>query len=217
MRKSKHATILALILMVIGSVIVDQVTKHLAHKHLLIWEHQKDPMIYQGKLYPIWTIGNEDRTRGQENFFISFSGNYVRNQGAAWGAFSNLKDSIRIPFFYMVTFFALLVIFFYWRSTPVHHKLARFALALIFSGAIGNFIDRFRFGYVIDFIDVRWHIPLPFPINFSIDFLNISVRLDAWNYHYPNFNWADSAITVGVVLLIFDMIFLEHKRKKFEN
>ena len=230
MHKCSHATsfkkhqlsLVALAIMVSGSVFIDQLTKHLAHKHLLVWEDNKQSLMhYIGQQYPVLTIGEPQHTTTSPKFFISFSGNYVRNQGAAWGLFSNWDDSIRIPFFYLVTILALCVIFFYWRTTPAYHKLARYALALIFSGAIGNFIDRFRLGYVIDFIDIRWSIPLPLNLNFSInffpktlDFLNISINLNHWKYDYPNFNWADSAITVGVFLLIIDMIFLEPKRMR---
>ena len=82
----------------------------------------------------------------------------------------------------------------YMRSTPAHHRLARFALCLIFSGAVGNFIDRIRLGYVIDWIDVEWNIL-------------------GWTYNFPSFNVADSCITVGVTLLLFDLLFLEARRK----
>ena len=62
------------------------------------------------------------------------------------------------------------------------------SLSLILGGAIGNFIDRVRFNYVIDFLDFHW-----------------------FNYHWPAFNVADMTIVVGVILLIFYT--LEHDRK----
>jgi signal peptidase II len=71
-------------------------------------------------------------------------------------------------------------------------------LTLILSGAIGNFIDRIRYGFVIDWIDVRWN-------------------LLGWRYDFPNFNIADSAITVGVSLLLIDMLILESIRQKKGN
>ena len=122
-----------------------------------------------------------------------------------------MDDRVRVPFFYAITIIATLVILLYWRQTPVSHRLVRFALALIFSGAIGNFTDRFSLGYVIDFIDVRWLIPLPFAINLSWDFfpsflgfLNQNINISAWQYNFPNFNWADSMVTIGVSLIIID-------------
>ncbi|MEN9835542.1 MAG: hypothetical protein RL011_1735, partial [Pseudomonadota bacterium] len=87
------------------------------------------------------------------------------------------------------------IILLYLRSTPVHHRLAIFSLSLILSGAIGNFLDRVRFGYVIDWIDVRWN-------------------LAGWRYDFPNFNFADSCITVGVSLLLIDMLFFERMREQ---
>ena len=142
-------------------------------------------------------------------------------QGAAWGVLSDLDDSVRIPFFYLVTFIAVVVIFLYLRSTPLSHRLARFTLALILSGALGNFADRILRGYVIDFIDVRWVLLLPMRINLQIDFfpdfldfLNVSINTKAFRYNFPNFNWADSAITIGVFLLLMDMMILEQIRKK---
>jgi signal peptidase II len=122
----------------------------------------------------------------------------VRNLGAAWGALSNLPDNIRVPFFYVVTIVAVFIIGLYIRSTPVEHRLAIFSLGLILSGAIGNFIDRLRLGYVIDWIDVRWN-------------------LVGWRYDFPNFNIADSAISVGVAFLLFDMAVLETLRRRSEK
>ena len=138
--------------------------------------------------------------------------------------FSDWDDSIRIPFFYIVTLFAVLLILYYLRTTPPHHLLARFALTLILSGAIGNVYDRFALGYVIDFIDVRWAMPLPFHLNFStsffpdfLGFLNMKVNTSTWQYDFPNFNWADSMITIGVSLLLYDMLFLEPSRQKLNT
>jgi signal peptidase II len=124
--------------------------------------------------------------------------NYVRNLGAAWGALSNLPDNVRVPFFYVVTIVAVFIIGLYIKTTPVEHRLTIFALGLILSGAVGNFIDRLRVGYVIDWIDVRWN-------------------LMGWRYDFPNFNVADSAITVGVLFLLFDMLVLESLRRRSDK
>lgn len=73
-----------------------------------------------------------------------------------------------------------IVIFYNWaRRLPPGHKWQRFAIALIIGGAFGNLIDRLRFGYVVDFIDVHWQ-----------------------QYHWPAFNIADSAICIGIVILL---------------
>ncbi len=191
--RAKVLSIVWLVLMVIGSIGADQASKVHAQNTLMQWQDEKDPSLYQGQRNPVFALGSPVAEDG--NLYFSFSFNYVRNLGAAWGALSNLPDSTRVPFFYAVTVLAVIIIGVYIRSTPLNHRLAIFSLSLILSGAIGNFIDRFRLGYVIDFLDCRWN-------------------LFGWRYDFPNFNVADSCITVGVTFLMFDMIVLEGVRKK---
>jgi len=105
------------------------------------------------------------------------------NRGAAWGIFSNLPDGWRVPFFVLISVIAIGAIVVIYHKSP-HQPLLRWALTLVLGGAIGNLIDRIRLGFVIDFID--WH------------YLEV--------YHWPTFNVADVAISVGVGLLILDMI-----------
>jgi signal peptidase II len=80
----------------------------------------------------------------------------------------------------------------YWlrRLSMANQRLLIGGLVLILSGAIGNVIDRLRLGHVIDFIDVHWGTS-----------------------HFPAFNVADAAISVGAVLVILDSLF-EHRREK---
>jgi len=120
-----------------------------------------------------------------ENFFHI---TYVRNKGAAFGIFAD--SAVRIPFFISVSTAAAIGILWYYRRLREGQSLLRWALALIFSGAVGNLIDRIRFGEVIDFLDVHWY-----------------------QYHWPAFNIADSAITVGVGLLLLDLWFEERRKK----
>jgi len=109
-----------------------------------------------------------------------FNLTYVRNKGAAFGI---LADSDwRRPFFIVVTLVACAFILGYLCRLGNERGLASLSLSLIFAGALGNLIDRVRFGEVIDFLDVYWR-----------------------QYHWPAFNVADSAITVGVGLLLLDM------------
>jgi len=119
-----------------------------------------------------------------ENFFHI---TYLRNKGAAFSFLSNA--SWRLPFFITVSFVAALVILIAFRKLRDDQKLAQVSLAMIFSGAVGNLIDRLRLGEVIDFLDVHWY-----------------------RHHWPAFNVADSLICVGVMLLAIDMI-LEEKLK----
>ena len=192
--RTKRLSLIFLMVMTIGSVGLDQVSKVHAQDKLMKWSDATDPALYQGQRYPLMAFGSP-LLQESPNFYLAFATNYVRNLGAAWGALSDLPDSIRAPFFYLVTCLAVIIIGVYMRSTPVHHRLAIFALGLILSGAIGNFIDRIRLGYVIDWIDVRWN-------------------LLGWRYDFPNFNVADSAISVGVSMLMFDMLVLEALRRK---
>lgn len=179
--------------MVLGSIGLDQVSKWHAQSTLMVWTDHSDPSLYQGQRLPLVSAGDMDSAPSRPYLYLGL--NYVRNLGAAWGALSTLPDVIRVPFFYAVTVFAVIIITLYLRSTPPHHRVATFALGLIMSGALGNFIDRLRYGYVIDWIDVRWN-------------------LLGWRYDFPNFNIADSAISVGVSLLMVDMLILEAIRIK---
>ena len=189
----KLSSLLVLLLMTIASVGLDQTTKMLAEAELMIWQHPENLRQYQGRPHYVWSTSRDAPTQSKFYFYLGF--NYVRNQGAAWGILSNLQDNIRVPFFYGMTILAILLILYYLRSTPYGHRLARLALVLILSGAIGNFIDRLRVGYVIDWIDVRWNIA-------------------GWFYHFPNFNIADSCISVGVFLLIVDSLILDILRRR---
>ena len=117
-----------------------------------------------------------------------FNITYVRNRGAAFSFLSNA--SWRIPFFIAVTMVALIVIVVALRKLRDDQRLAQSALAMIFSGALGNLIDRIRLGEVIDFLDVY-----------------------IGSAHWPAFNVADSLICVGVALVALDM-FREERRLK---
>ena len=119
-----------------------------------------------------------------------FNLTYVRNQGAAFGILAD--NAVRIPFFITVSIVAMLGILWYINRIRNDQKLAVFSLSLVFAGAFGNLIDRVRLGEVIDFLDVFWQ-----------------------RYHWPAFNVADSAITVGVTLLLIDM-WREDRKKSSE-
>jgi signal peptidase II len=104
------------------------------------------------------------------------------NKGAAWGIFRDLPEEWRVTFFAVIGVFAIAAIILFYRSAR-GQKLLSVALTLILGGAIGNLIDRVRLGYVVDFID--WYYQ---------------------DFHWPTFNIADVGITVGVSLLLIDMI-----------
>jgi signal peptidase II len=108
---------------------------------------------------------------------------YVRNRGAAFGILSDAELPYQAALFSLLSLGALFAIAVYAWRLPVESRLPRVALALIMGGAVGNLIDRMRLGYVIDFVDA--HIG---------------------PHHWPAFNVADSAISIGVTLLVLDML-----------
>ena len=111
-----------------------------------------------------------------------FNITHVRNKGAAFGIFSNMPEFWRGAFFILVTIVAVSVIAVIIRKT--HERLQIFAFSLIAGGAVGNVIDRIRYGEVVDFI--QWYVK---------------------SYYWPSFNVADSAISIGVALLAIEMLF----------
>lgn len=127
-----------------------------------------------------------------------FNITYVRNTGAAFGIFSDSEQMFRHVFFLSIPVVAVAVIIFFIYGLPEEELSQIVSLSLISGGAIGNYVDRIQFGYVIDFLDV--HIK------------NI--------YSWPVFNIADSAIVVGVTVLSVLMIleyFEERKAKRLSN
>jgi signal peptidase II len=152
--KNKYLWVAAIAGMV---VILDQLTKYLVIKHFYIHESVK---IIPG----------------------FFSLTYVRNPGAAFGILAGASGSWRTIFFTTVSLAALAVIATLVRKTS--DRLPLIAFSLIGGGAVGNLIDRVRFGEVVDFIE--WYYR---------------------SFHWPTFNIADSAITGGVIVLAIDMLF----------
>jgi signal peptidase II len=111
---------------------------------------------------------------------------HVRNTGAAFGIGANAESAL-VPIILnagaIAVFFIVVV---YAFRTAVTDRLLQIGLHLILGGAIGNLVDRFRFRYVVDFLDFY-------------------VNLGGREHHWPAFNVADSAICVGIALLFFDM------------
>jgi signal peptidase II len=106
----------------------------------------------------------------------------VMNPGVAFGIFATIPPGWRwlVPLFSM-TALALLASL-ATRVVPGGSWRGRTAVGLVFGGAAGNLLDRWRYGAVVDFVDLHWR-----------------------GYHWPAFNVADSAITIGVVLLATEM------------
>jgi signal peptidase II len=93
------------------------------------------------------------------------------------------SQGVRNLLFIGVSIVAMGLIVYFYRSTPKTYPYLASALAMIFGGAVGNLIDRLRFGEVVDFLDVY-----------------------VGAYHWPAFNVADSAITVGITIFIAHLV-----------
>jgi signal peptidase II len=113
---------------------------------------------------------------------------YVLNKGGAFGIWSSLPPLLRGLFFIsfsLAAIVALLVI--YWKSYQT--RLTRFGIAFLMGGAIGNLLDRLRWGMVVDFLDFY-----------------------LGSYHWPAFNIADMAICLGLGLVFLE-IFVKRDAK----
>jgi signal peptidase II len=108
---------------------------------------------------------------------------HVRNTGAAFGMLNEMQFRYKAGVMVLIAIAALVAVGMYATTLPRGQRVARFGLALILGGAVGNLIDRAIAGYVIDFVDVYWR-----------------------GIHFWAFNVADSAITVGVVLMLLDVL-----------
>ncbi len=114
--------------------------------------------------------------------FFNFT--LVYNPGAAFGMFGDLPDNLRRIVLGCVSFAALAVVLRFMVKEAKHDLLAQYALVGILAGAAGNIIDRYRFDSVVDFLDFYYGAA-----------------------HWPAFNIADSAISVGVTVLMIRVVF----------
>jgi signal peptidase II len=108
---------------------------------------------------------------------------HVRNTGAAFGILNTADFPFKSVVIAVIATAALIGVGMYAASLAHHQLVARLGLALIIGGAAGNLLDRVVSGSVVDFVDVYWR-----------------------TYHFWAFNVADSAITIGVAIMILDML-----------
>ena len=108
---------------------------------------------------------------------------HVRNSGVAFGFLNSADFAFKPAVMAVFALVALVGVGLYAAQLPMSHRWARVGLALIIGGAAGNLVDRARQGYVVDFVDAYWH-----------------------GWHFWAFNVADAAITVGVAVLILDLL-----------
>ena len=146
----------------VAVVVADQVTKYFALKHLMRSEIAIAPFL---------------------NFALAF------NTGAAFSFLSDAGGWQNL-FFVGVAAVVSIIILFMIRRLGANDLQVAVALMLVLGGAAGNVIDRVRFGYVVDFIDVYYR-----------------------SWHWPTFNIADSAITIGAILLVMDALGITFRRR----
>ncbi len=108
---------------------------------------------------------------------------HVRNSGVAFGFLNSADFAFKPAVMAVFALAALVGVGLYAAQLPENHRWARAGLALIIGGAAGNLVDRARQGYVVDFVDAYWR-----------------------GWHFWAFNVADAAITVGVAVLILDLL-----------
>jgi signal peptidase II len=113
---------------------------------------------------------------------------HVLNSGAAFGFLNGVDFPFKTVVIAVIATAALIGVGMYAASLAHHQLVARLGLALIIGGAAGNLLDRVVSGSVVDFVDVYWR-----------------------TYHFWAFNVADSAITIGVAIMILDMLGTEQR------
>jgi len=113
-----------------------------------------------------------------------FNLTHIHNPGGAFGFLSTQTSNIQRLLFLFVSSLAIGLIFYFYKKTPREQSWLSTGFALVFGGAIGNLIDRIRLGKVVDFLD------------FYIG-----------DWHWPAFNVADSAVSIGMLIFLFHIFF----------
>lgn len=142
------------------------------------------PLDIASKEWVIRSLDFADRVPVIDGFFYL---THVRNPGAAFSMLANAPEWFRAWFFPLMGLVALALIVSFFRKLAPWDRLAACALGLILGGASGNLLDRLRHGEVVDFL-----------------------RVQLWrDYSWPDFNFADSFIVIGVGLLILELFAAE--------
>jgi signal peptidase II len=179
-------------------VVLDQITKYVVLRELTtafdaaqdfggrlgIFTHDAPPLSWDGYHY------RSKRAVTVSESFFRF--NYAENPGAAFGLFRNLPEGLRGPLFHLVSIGAVFLILHYFRKLQgsKEERWALGGLPLVLGGAIGNYIDRLSRGFVVDFLEAHWYDQA----------------------RWPSFNVADSAICIGVGLLVIDSFVRKEKK-----
>jgi signal peptidase II len=109
---------------------------------------------------------------------------HIQNPGGAFGFLAGSDPRLRTAVFLFFSLLAVGLILWFYIKAPATHPYLAAAFAMIFGGAVGNLIDRVRFGKVTDFLDFY-----------------------VGNLHWPAFNVADSAISIGIMIFLLHLLF----------
>lgn len=178
------------------SLALDQVTKFLAVDRLTHAFEAAGATTLPAKLSAFVGMRHLERYAGEPYavFRPLWRMTYVENPFAAFGLFRTVPERFRYPLFIGVTIAAVIFVLAAYRKLEERQRWDQVALALILAGALGNFCDRLLHGYVIDFVDWYW-----------------------WNrpdLRWPTFNVADSALVVGVAMLLLHPGARHEKRRR---
>lgn len=193
-----------LVVLALSVLVLDQVSKFLAVKHLttVMREVRAETLPQQVEAWVteknLDYTGRNLATPPKTLVPAFWSWRYAENPGAAWSIGRSLPDGVRRGVFLVIPLLATLLITLYYRRLHPSQMLLRVALGLVLGGALGNFIDRVLRGYVIDFVD--WHLADP-----------------TWqqpSLHWPTFNVADVGISCGVALIVLDSIVVWWQQRK---
>lgn len=151
----------------------------------LIWSAAAAVIITADRIIKHWIMANhsEGSLMGELPGFFDFI--YVKNTGAAFSLFSDMTLILGI-----ISVLFCICTAVYWAVRRPEGIMKRAAVMLLFSGALGNAVDRIFYGYVVDFISLKW-------------------------FDFPVFNIADAAIVAGAIAAVVYVMFFD--RRKGEN
>jgi signal peptidase II len=173
----RPASITFLVVVTVVSLAADLVSKHFAKSNL---------------------SGLDSKTRSMHRFevwkdHVDFI--FAQNPGGAWSFLRGLPDTLRRPFFLVVSAAAIVFIISIYRRIGRDQRAMKWGLPLALGGAMGNLVDRMRYGWVVDFVDIY-------------------IKRMGREHHWPTFNVADIAIVVGVGLMAIDMLWIRGRKPR---
>jgi signal peptidase II len=156
-----------------------------------------------------WAVKNLDQPFERVDLIRGYLGlTLAHNRGGAWGLLQNESEAIRRPFFVLVSVVAIAFIVSLYRKLAPGQWALKWGLPLVLGGALGNLVDRIRYGHVIDFIDMYAGK------GGLVDSLIVKFSGPIREYHWPTYNIADVAIVAGVILMAVDMFTSRKKKPK---